>query len=278
MRACCVAVLLILTGCATVAAGPFSLKKELPLQDQSVVQPDLAKRHFSKLIVLRPSGSDSSNFEDQVASFEREFMREGVTVISGAVTGRVLLDDRKPDTAAMLTDIQRALMMARGSGAEAILQIGGYHYVERIESRYLVYDEKAGFREVGRTEYAEWTGSKHAVTSGALRFAGRLVDVSSGEVLASFNVVCASSWSLPADVIGQMSIDMSGAWSAESNFALFPVRRWDASRNRYDEEQPEWDRKGSARCNQRITERLIRVTLSRGVPASASSSGTMLEL
>lgn len=282
MRVFCALALLAVSGCASTK---FTLSRELPLFDTSAVQATLSKKHFSKIIVLRPSGSDSSVFEGLVASFEREFLRHGVTVISGAVTGRVVLGrqvgDATPHAAAQLTDIERALVMAQGTGAEAILQVGRYDLLEDVDSRFLVYQGKGGIREVFRDEYASWTGPKTALRSGASIFAGRLIDVSSGEVVASFQVACASLWSLPADLHGEALVDpyQNRPWKiSNTNFPFHGSQRWDASSRMSVVEPPDWERQGRKRCDRRIIDRLVALSLSKAPSAQAESAAPVLDL
>jgi hypothetical protein len=262
--------LLAASGCMA-PTHRFTLSKERPLYDVSAVRPQLPSKHISKLIVLHSSGTDSSRFEELQASFEREFLRNGVTVISGAVTGRVVLGldntERKTETAAQLTDLERALVMAQKTGADAILQIGEFSWLEPVEGRYLVYDEGKGVREVTRSEYLTFPSERRTfVPSGASQFTGRLVDVSNGELLASFKVACAVHWSLPDDVSGTVTI-RSTAWTFENeNLPLLPWRAWDAATGIWAMQHPEWEPQARRRCDQRIVERLISLSLSKERP------------
>jgi hypothetical protein len=258
------------------------LAKERPLYDVSALQPDLAKKMYSKIIVLHSSGTDSSRFETIVAGFEREFLRHGVTVISGAVTGRVVLDveksERKTEAAAQLTDIERALVMARRTGAEAVLQIGAYERLPLVEARYLVHAKGSGIRETDRETYLAWPGDRTYLSSGASLFVGKLIDVSSGEVVASFKVGCATFSSFPADIHGTAQIDHTGKWTiTNTTYPLFPHYQFDSA-GRWVPTPPDWEIQARARCDERIIQRLIGLSLSKETPSPATSASPVLAL
>lgn len=217
---------LFITGCATVA--PLNIRAELPLIDRSVASPAVASKQFHKIMVLPPSGTERGQFDTAIATFEREFLRNGVTVISGAVTGRVVLassgGERKEEGASPLSDVERALIMAKDSGADAIMQVGGFTWEQEAASRWFVFDHSGNsFREATRQEYQSWPGGlamKKVFNSRALKFIGRLIDVGNGEVMASFDVYAPASWSLPTDYTSSYLVQPEGSQFISANYDL----------------------------------------------------------
>jgi hypothetical protein len=208
-------------------------------------------------------------------------MKRGVTVISGAVTGRVIFDveqrDKKPGAAVALTDIERALVMARTTGADAILQLGGIDFYEKVESRFLVQDGARALREVPYGKFSAWTGRKLALTSSALAFTGKLIDVASGEILASFDLACASLWNLPSDFEGTATHGLDGTWVVGGgNFPFLGTTRVVGGKTVH--QPPEWEREGRTRCEQRIIDRLIGVTVNEPAPEPPGDAPPTLNL
>src|SRR5690242_14928486 len=62
-----------------------------PPVDESAVSPRLVASRYTKIMVIPPSGSARGEFDSTISIFEAEFLKLGITVISGAVTGRVVL-------------------------------------------------------------------------------------------------------------------------------------------------------------------------------------------
>jgi hypothetical protein len=146
-------------------------------------------------MVLPPSGTARGEFEAGLAAAERQFLKKGLTVISPAITGRVaaLNDTDKTDTrrGAELSDAERALILAKSSNADAVLQIGTFRWSsdreDPLASRYFVAQGDA-FKETTKEAWANTSPSlTHRCWAPVLHFTGRLIDVESGEVLASFN-------------------------------------------------------------------------------------------
>ncbi len=75
-------------------------------------------------MVLPSRGSERGQVSD-LAEVERVLLEGGVRVISSGMTGRVVFDPvgNRVETAANLSDLERALVLARSSSADALLQI-----------------------------------------------------------------------------------------------------------------------------------------------------------
>ncbi|MBL6986499.1 MAG: hypothetical protein ISR72_05555 [Methylobacter sp.] len=215
---------LCIFGCTTVA--PLNIRTELPILDRSVASPAVASRHFRKIMVLPPSGTERGQFDTAIATFEREFLRNGVTVISGAVTGRVVFassgGEHKEEGATPLSDVERALIMAKDSGADAIMQVGGFAWDQESTSRWFVYERSSNnYREATRQEHQDRQGGpgmKQAFASRSLKFIGRLIDVNNGEVMASFDIMAPASWSMPTDYTASYMVTPEAAKLISVNY------------------------------------------------------------
>lgn len=172
--------------------------------DESVVTRNFSKETYKKLMVIPPSGTVRGQYDSIIAIFEKEFLRAGITVISGAITGRVVLEtatDKKSEEGQRLSDAERALVMAKKTGADAILQIGEWNWSKDAGMRrFFIFDKKKdakNYREVSRNDYKNYVGLRIAFSSDELRFVGRLTNVENGEVIASFDITSPANFNLP---------------------------------------------------------------------------------
>ncbi len=236
---------MVLSGC--VSTSTLTMTREKPVVDRSVVSPKLEKNRYEKIMVIPPSGTSRGAFEPQIVLFEREFLRRGITVISGAITGKVVLeapggdDEKKSEAAALLTDLERALIMAKRTGADAILQVGDFSLSQEVvKTRFFVVDATGGtFREVPQEEYEAFQGfQKQWFASKEMRFIGRLVDVENGEVVATLDVSIPLNHLLPGDYVATFSWDVirDPAWMQDSE--NFPYSgNWDSKARKLAEER-----------------------------------------
>jgi len=204
-------------GCATV--HPLRMTAEKAPYSSSVVSPKLAEKKLKKIMVIPPSGTVRGAFETQLVLFEKEFLKRGITVIAGAITGRVVLEsgiggqEKREEGAQGLSDMERALVMAEKTGADAILQIGNFSWSsDSKESRFFTGTAEGNtpFAETDQKTYKSWPGPKYYFASPELSFIGRVVDVSNGEVVASLDVRMPANFSLPRDYEAQLVIQGPG--------------------------------------------------------------------
>lgn len=198
----------LLLGITSGCTSTIHLKMDAsrPPIDNSVISPKLAEKEFSKIMVIPPSGTTRGQFELQMVIFEREFLRQGMSVISPAITGRVVLDspdtmNGKTEMASGLSDMERALIMAKNTGAEFILQVGSLKLNKAEYNRFFNLP-------LGSTEYVEVSASEHGKTwynrkysSISIEFVGKIVDVENGEILGTLDVKLPSNYALPMDYI-----------------------------------------------------------------------------
>lgn len=171
--------------------------------DQSSVSPRLKTGKFDKIMIVPPSGTAGVEYQANLAAIERSFIARGITVISPAITSRVLLDDtaaaggnsqKTAETEMHLSEVERALLLAKRSNADAVLQIGTWHWVSAADAddarRYFVRDRKGKtYDEVNQQKYEETKKEgRESFSADVLAFTGRLINVNSGEVVAAFKI------------------------------------------------------------------------------------------
>lgn len=195
---------LLLTACASTVPQLRMEARRDPL-DESVVSPQLVGKEFKKIMVLPPAG-EAGKYDAVLALFQREFLRHGLTVISADVTARAAAEGTPVDP--KLSDAEKALVLAKRTGADAILQIGQWEWSkEPTQNRFFVYDEASGdksYREVSKAEYDSHPGARMAFPSVELRFVGRLTNLATGEVLGLFDVKSPANFNLPARYIANV--------------------------------------------------------------------------
>ena len=230
--------LLAVTGCGT----PYQLQlKSAPLIDKTSRSPELADKNYRKVMVIPPSGSGTEQFDSKLALFEAELLKINVTVISGAVTGRVVTDSKVAgsahDGAAKLSDIERALVMAKKTGADAVIQIGSFGWSKDDAQPYRYFVEDAAtksMKEVDEKTFASTPSAKrYQLRSPKLSFVGRLVDVESGQVMAAFNIVTAANRCMSPPYEATLKIHSSDAAERVSeNYSYSQVAKGDDTRER----------------------------------------------
>ena len=159
--------------------------------DETARSPGLAKKSYRRIMVLPPSGDVKGAFELQLNLFERSFLQRNVTVISPAVTGRAAIEHINPlnpqtttGGGGGLTDAERALILAKQTGADAMLQVGTWQWIFEVGARC--------YQKTGNS-YSESVCSPTVpfavkLVGKKLQFLGRVIDVESGEVMASIKV------------------------------------------------------------------------------------------
>ncbi len=114
--------------------------------------------------------------------------------------------EKKSEHSQDLSDAERALVMAKSTGADAILQIGEWTWSsETTPKRFFIFSETGkNYGEVTRIEYQGFTGKKLAFPSSELRFVGRLTNVLNGEVIASFEIKSPANFNLPGRYVASV--------------------------------------------------------------------------
>jgi hypothetical protein len=171
--------LVLLAGCAYSATLHLEMR---PVVDRTI--PEVSPQRVSSVMVVPPQGQNG-DFPGAV-DIERALLASGVKVISPAVTGRVVQDESgtRPEPAQTLSYVEKALLLARQTNAEAILQL----IEARWEDHYRTFvNEDGTYGEVQRDETAD-TLDPAKVTEERFVLKARLIDVNDGSVLLSVDL------------------------------------------------------------------------------------------
>ncbi len=212
---CITAACLGLTSCA--APYVIRMPAEKPPLEDNVVSSRLESKQYERLIVIPPSGTARGQFDSIISLFEKEFLKNDLTIVSSSITGRVVYesqetDSRRVEGAQTLSDTERALVMAEQTGADGILQIGTWQWSDETPSRFFVLAPGSStFTETTQSEYyASSSEQKYTFSSPALHFVGKLLDISDGQVVATFDILYPANWCLPNDYQTQLYRDQQG--------------------------------------------------------------------
>jgi hypothetical protein len=192
----------LVSGCASTTT--LQVTQQVPLLDQSVPTPQ--KPAYSIVMVLPPKGSERGEVSE-LANLEKALLKQGVRVISSGVTGRVVIDNaegQKNEGAAQLTDLERALILARKSGAEALLQVADMKWAKEPNKfrYYLLQQDGKTFAEVSKADF-DGAGSEKQwmITGPSLHFEAKLIDVESGEIVAAVDISQSTAHELSSKIV-----------------------------------------------------------------------------
>lgn len=184
-----------------------------PINDQSAVAPTFGSRHIRRVMVLPPSRTSGEAFSRQLTQIERTFLVRGVAVISSAITGRAVanrpgsVESSGAATAvSALSDVERGLVLARDSGADAILQVGEWGFSGQF-TRFFCGQTGDGLTECTQQEFSQTNNGMptfafhRSLTGRVFKIVGRLIDVQNGEVLASIDISMPSVYRWPSPVL-----------------------------------------------------------------------------
>jgi len=169
--------LALLTSCA---ATKLSLVPTA-LQDRSA--PAAQKAEVTAIMVLPARGSERGQ-HSELADLERTLLARGFRVISSGITGRVASDssEARADDATQLSDLERALILAKKSNADVLLQVGEFEF--KPSERYFVIVDGGRNRFTEVSERQDRPGYYFVrVKEARLRFQAKLINVENGEIV-----------------------------------------------------------------------------------------------
>lgn len=237
-----------------------------PFLDATASSPILANKTYQSVMIVSPSGTVRGEFDELLAVCERAFMSRGIRVISPAITGRIVAKGNTEIdgkiAGANLSDVERALVLAKESNAQAVLQIGfigwqdpgkgsayeGHFFLansKKPEDRWLVETSREVYTST-RAPGVRLAGDK------GLQFTGRLIEVENGEVMASFNII-----GLAAKIL---------AVPYEATFDLYEgEERLYLKKANFDWDSPEWRKDARDRLPEKLFSRIASI-ISKGDP------------
>lgn len=187
-----VSLLLLAAGCGTASLT----LTPAPAVDRTV--PSRVERRFSSVMVLPPSGSERGQ-GSEYAVVERFLLAGGIKVISSGITGRIVEDGsgNRVETGANLSDLERALVLARKSNADALLQVLDVGFVRG--HRWFTADPDGVFHEVAPGHDVQLSNSVKVLES-LFHFQARPISADAGEIVMSVEITQSTSRThTPAD-------------------------------------------------------------------------------
>jgi hypothetical protein len=156
-----------------------------PVAPTDLTVPKQVERRFGTMMVLPPRGSDRGQVSE-LADVERVLLAGRIRVISSGVTGRVVLDQsgNRVETAANLSDLERALVLARNSNAEALLQIVDIGWMDGRRPFVLVGDR---YQEVAPGTSVD-PSALVRIREAVFKLQARVINVENGEIVMSIDV------------------------------------------------------------------------------------------
>jgi hypothetical protein len=174
---------------ATVAVGcmhraTLRINSREPLDRTALGGPP--QRSIRSLMILPPAGSERGR-ATALAEIEPFLLAANFQVISSGVTARVVQDQsgNRVEPAANLSDLERALILAKDSGADVLFQVLEIGWVK---GRRVFVREGHMFREVHSGEPKDTSPGTAHVQDAEFRIRGRIIDVESAAILAFVDV------------------------------------------------------------------------------------------
>lgn len=217
--------LLLMAGCATEYTLRMPPAPEP--KDNAVVAKAFEEKPFKKFIIIPASGVAGGEYERVVTFLERELLKRNIQLISSAVSGRVVEDktgagEKKNERAIPLSDTERLFVMAKKTGADAILQIGSLRW-ESAACGLFVLNKKGEdqtFEQVGPAEFEAWAGPKISISCPMLHFTGRLMDVENGVIMVSLSYSIPAACELPRDYVATYKLKSHSPILTSENFKV----------------------------------------------------------
>jgi hypothetical protein len=156
------------------------------LRDRSA--PTVTKAQVSAVIVLPPRGSERGQVSE-LADLERVLLGRGFRVISSGITGRVASGpvEARADEASRLSDLERALILAKDSNADALLQVGEIGFVPAERYFTLLEGDLRHFKEVPEPPARPGTYCIR-IKEARFTFQAKLINVENGEIVVSMDI------------------------------------------------------------------------------------------
>jgi hypothetical protein len=179
-----------LAGCTHRAVLRIDQKKA---RDSTALGPN--RKAIRALMILPPAGSERGA-ETALADIEPFLLEARFEVISSGVTGRVVTDEsgNRVEAAANLSDLERALVLAKASNADVLFQVSEIGWTTGYRS-FIRTDDT--FREVRPGVSIVSKSGVVRVRDAIFRIRGRIIDVESAGILASVNIAQNCSFVTP---------------------------------------------------------------------------------
>lgn len=160
--------------------------------DDSAVSPRVAERGYRRIAVMPPSKTDDDEKTLSLAPLESELLRHGLEVYTSALSPTALAEASVEETSVtekvdVLSEVERALLRARQTNSEALLQVERMEWSYHQVARQFIFDGGA-LVSASPDQYSWHNGFGRSLSFPAILFTGRLLDVESGEVVIAFSM------------------------------------------------------------------------------------------
>lgn len=173
---------ILLVNCsASLTVGPWLLR--------DLSAPAAAKVQVSSIIVLPPRGSERGETSD-LADLERVLLSKGFRVISSGITGRLASGpvEVRADEVSRLSDLERALILARKSNADVLLQVGEIAFTPSERYFTLFESDPHHLTEVFDPPSGPYNSYRIRIKEARFTFQAKVISVEDGEILLSMDI------------------------------------------------------------------------------------------
>lgn len=183
----------LLCACATETAattrrrrdGKLVVAPKTGVLNQSQRLNTASSRRPRSLMLLGPDGVGHVQPAVVERELERRFLAATVAVITPAITGRVVAAPKNEDSD-HLTTLERAMVLARQSNADVIVQLEAPEAVA-AQPRHFCSDGRHDFRECSEADSRVISTNRTFVAS-EIRLRGRVIETTRGEIVATVDL------------------------------------------------------------------------------------------
>jgi hypothetical protein len=172
----------------------------VPQAPVDLTVPRQLARRPTAVMVLPPRGSERGQVSESadVERVERVLLRGGFRVISSAVTAKVVRDPtgNLVERASTLSDLERALVLAKESNAEVLLQIVEIDLKDRYRP-FVPGSREGRFQEIRPGAQVDQGTQVVRVHEKVFSLRARAINVENGEIVMSVDVSQGTSYALP---------------------------------------------------------------------------------
>jgi hypothetical protein len=149
-------------------------------------------------MVLPPRGSERGQVSE-LSDLERVLLAKGFRVISSGITGRVAAGpvEARVDEAPRLSDLERALILAKGSNADVLLQVGEIAF-ESGERHFTLLDRGSSDLKEVQERPSNPDACYVRMKEARFTFQAKVINVENGEILVSMDISQSTSRVPPA--------------------------------------------------------------------------------
>ena len=180
-----------------------------PFENRSAISPT---GRSCKSVMVIPGESPTVNQEELLTQLEGRLIEEGLSVVSAAITGRVVIaasDRGQVEGATQLLPLERALVLARGAKADCVFHFQNLVVGQDDVARFFGWPPGAsGLVEIDRRTYDATSASRRWFISGySMEIRGKVVDVESGNVLVVVSLRQSTPFALPDEILTVPFVD-----------------------------------------------------------------------